>query len=117
MPTAQRGGADGGGEVQGEWPVLREAGADGTAERPAGRGAAAGRALAHARHGEQPGAERGRGRDRRARRGLGGLMGLLGWLRRAGVRETAGATGAAVWVVGAVLRVVGAMVWVAGAVL
>ena len=59
--AAHRGGADGGGEVQGERPVLREAGGDGAAERPAGRGAAAGGALTDSRHGKQPGSERGRG--------------------------------------------------------
>jgi hypothetical protein len=60
VPPAQRGGADGGGQMQGERAVLREAGGDSTAERPSGRGPAAGGALTDARHGEQPGAERGR---------------------------------------------------------
>ena len=54
------GGADGGGEVQGEGAVLRDAGAHGAAERAAGGGAAAWGALADAGHGQQPGAERGR---------------------------------------------------------
>ena len=98
--AAQRGGADGGGEVQGEGPVLREAGADGTAERASSRGATARGALTHARHGEQPGPERGRGRDRRARRSLGGLLGLLGRLRCAGLGEAAGTA------IGTVVRVV-----------
>src|SRR4029077_10652858 len=95
---AQGGGADGGGEVQGEAPVLRKAGADSTAERAAGRGPTAWRALAYPRHGEQPGPERGRGRNRSARRGVGGLLYLLcllGLVGRAGVRETAGTAGAA----------------------
>ena len=120
--TAQRGGADGGGEVQGEGPVLREAGADSTAERAASRGPTAWRALADPRHGEQPGPERGRGRNRSARRGVGGLMGLLGRLRCAGVREaagtagTAGAAGTVIRaVVRAVIRAVRAVVWVFGA--
>ena len=61
-------------KVQGERPVLREAGADSTAERASSRGSAAWRALADPRHGEQPGPERGRGRHRSVRRGLCWLM-------------------------------------------
>ena len=114
------GGADGGGEVQGEGPVLRKAGADSTAERAAGRGPTAWRALAYPRHGEQPGPERGRGRNRSARRGVGGLLGLLGLVGRAGVRETAGTAGAAGTVIRTVIRAaaraaVRAAVWVFGA--
>src|SRR6185312_10930285 len=76
--SPEGGGADGGGEVQGEGPVLRKAGANSTAERAAGRGPTAWRALAYPRDGEQPGPERGRGRNRSARRGVGGLLGLMG---------------------------------------
>ena len=57
---ADDGGADGGGEVQGEGAVLRDAGAHGAAERAAGGGAAAWGALADAGNGQQPGAEQGR---------------------------------------------------------
>src|SRR5205085_4103173 len=117
--SPQGGGADRGGEVQGERAVLREAGADSTAERASGRGPAARGALPDTRHGEQPGPEWGSGRDRCARRRLGGLMGLLGRLRCAGFWEAVGAllapggttppsppgtAGTAVWVVIRVLR-------------
>src|SRR5205823_7379224 len=103
--TTDRGGADGGGEVQGEGPVLRETGADSAAERASSSGPAARRALADPRHGEQPGPERGRGRYRCARRGVGGLMGLLGRLRCGGVREATGSAGAAGTVIRAVVGV------------
>src|SRR4029077_1279609 len=109
---AQGGGADGGGEVQGEGPVLRKAGAHSKGERAAGRGPTAWRALAHPRHGEQPGPERGRGRNRSARRGVGGLLGLVGLVGGAGGRAAGGDAGAAGTVIRAAVR---AAVWVFGA--
>ena len=107
MRSPQGGGADRGGEVQGERAVLREAGAHSTAERAAGRGPTAWGTLADPRHGEQPGPERGRGRNRSARRGVSGLLCLLCLLclvGHAGVREAAGTAGATGAVIRAVIR-------------
>ena len=111
--------ADGGGNVESKGTALRDAGADGAPERAAGRGAAPGGTLAHTRHGEQPGPERGRRGGRRARRGFRGRAGLLGRRRGAAVRafrEPAGTAGVIVGVPGSVIGVPGAVVGVLGAI-
>ena len=75
---AEGGGADGGGEVQGEGPAC---GRRAPTVRPNGPRAAErrpGSALAHARHGQQPGPDGAAGRNRRARRGFCGLLWTAG---------------------------------------